>query len=311
MPSSNQEGTKGQTRNFDAIVIGAGFSGLYMLYRLREAGLSVHVIEAADGVGGVWYWNRYPGARCDSESIYYNYTFSEELYKEWNWSSRFPEQPEILRYLNFVADKFDLRRDIRFNTRVQAASYSKSTNQWEIKTDDGGCFSAKYFITGIGCISTANIPDFKGLDQFKGEWYHTGHWPHDKVDFTGKRVGVIGTGSSGVQAIPVIAKEAAHLTVFQRTPQYSMPARNHPYTPEYIQKSKENFKEIKQQVRKSLGGIPIEPPERCALDDPPEVRRRVYEEAWKKGEHTSFSLIMIFFRMRKQIELPPSLSVRR
>ncbi|MEH7275797.1 flavin-containing monooxygenase [Neobacillus vireti] len=272
-----------QVTNIDAVVIGAGFSGLYMLYRLREAGFSTRVYEAADGVGGVWYWNRYPGARCDSESIYYNYTFSEELYKEWTWTSRYPEQPEILRYLNFVADKFDLRRDIQFNTRIKSAYYDDDSNRWHIRTEDGESVSAKYFITGVGCISTANIPSIKGLDNFEGEWYHTGHWPHEKVDFTGKRVGIIGNGSSGVQAIPVIAKEAAHLTVFQRTPQYSTPAKNNPYTEEFIRQAKENFHEMKKEVRASLGGLPIPINNQSALEDSPEERRKAYEKAWEAG----------------------------
>ena len=272
-----------QATILDAVVIGAGFSGLYMLHRLREQGLSTRVYDAASGVGGVWYWNRYPGARCDSESIYYNYTFSEELYQEWTWTSRYPEQPEILRYLNFVADKLDLRRDIQFNTRIKSAEYDESSNQWNIETEDGETISAKYFITGMGCISTANMPKIEGLNNFKGEWYHTGHWPHEKVDFTGKRVGLIGTGSSGVQAIPVVAKEAAHLTVFQRTPQYSVPARNHPYSVEDIRKAKASFKEMKKTVRESLAGLPIPPSDRSALDDSPADRRKVYEAAWEIG----------------------------
>ncbi|WP_281252908.1 flavin-containing monooxygenase [Oceanobacillus senegalensis] len=272
-----------QVNQLDAVVIGAGFSGLYMLYRLREAGLTTRVYEAADDVGGVWYWNRYPGAKCDSESIYYNYTFSEELYKEWTWSSRYPAQPEILEYLNFVADKFELRRDIQFNTRIQSAEYDEESNRWFIHTKDGETVTAKYFITGVGCISTANVPNFKGLDSFKGEWYHTGHWPHEKVDFRGKRVGIIGTGSSGVQAIPEIAKEAGHLTVFQRTPQYSVPAKNHLYSKEYIEEAKANFHENKKKVRASLGGLPITPPDKSALDDTPEEREKVFEEAWEKG----------------------------
>ncbi|MCQ6279506.1 NAD(P)/FAD-dependent oxidoreductase [Bacillus sp. EB600] len=283
MTSTKQQLKKNQVTNLDAVVIGAGFSGLYMLYRLREAGLSTQVFEAAEDVGGVWYWNRYPGARCDSESIYYNYTFSEELYQEWTWNSKYPVQPEILSYLNFVADKFDLRRDIQFKTRITAAHYDEVTDRWQIFTDDGNSVSAKYFITGAGCISTANLPNIKGLDRFKGEWYHTGHWPHEKVDFKGKRVGIIGTGSSGVQAIPVIAQEAGHLTVFQRTPQYSVPARNHPYDPDYVRKAKGNFSEIKQQIRASLGGLPIKPGDRSALEDSPEKRQKVYEEAWEKG----------------------------
>jgi len=267
----------------DAVVVGAGFSGLYMLHRLRDAGFSTSVYEAASGVGGTWYWNRYPGARCDSESIYYNYTFSEELYKEWSWSSKYPEQPEILKYLNFVADKLDLRRDINFNTRVTSAIYDEEQNRWLIKLNDNTQVLAKYFITGVGCLSAANIPNFTGLDNFKGDWFHTGHWPHEKVNFQGKRVGIIGTGSSGVQSIPVIAKEAEHLTVFQRTPQLSVPANNHAYDPEFIQSTKEKYGEIKQKARDSMRGISEEPRDISAMDDTPEERQRIYEEAWEQG----------------------------
>jgi cation diffusion facilitator CzcD-associated flavoprotein CzcO len=281
--------TSNQVASVDAVVIGAGFSGLYMLYLLREAGFSTRVYENADGVGGTWYWNRYPGARCDSESIYYNYMFSEELYKEWTWSSRYPEQPEILRYLNFVADKFDLKKDIQFKTRVNSAHYDEEDKRWQVELNDGSRVSAKYFITGVGCLSASNLPNFKGLDNFKGEWYHTGHWPHEKVDFTGKRVGIIGTGSSGVQAIPVLAEEAEHLTIFQRTPQYSAPARNHPYDPEYIRHAKENFAKIKQKMRESAGGQPVIPPTKSALEVTPEERQRVYEDSWKNGGLGIFS----------------------
>ena len=272
-----------KTTNLDAVVVGAGFSGLYMLYRLREAGFSTRVYEAGGDVGGVWYWNRYPGARCDSDSVHYCYTFSDELLQEWTWSSRYPEQPEILRYLNFVADKFNLRPDIQFNTRVKSAHYDEESSRWQIETEDGARVSAKYFITGVGCISTANIPKVKGLETFQGQWYHTGRWPHEKVDFTGKRVGVVGTGSSGVQSIPVIAQQAGHLTVFQRTPQYTVPARNHPYDPEFVEKTKANYPEIKQQLRESFGGLLVDSQEKSALEDTPEQRDRVYEAAWEKG----------------------------
>ncbi|WHY95459.1 flavin-containing monooxygenase [Peribacillus simplex] len=272
-----------QVNYLDAVVLGAGFSGLYMLHSLREAGFSTRVYEAGDGVGGVWYWNRYPGARCDIESIYYNYSFSKELYQEWTWTSRFPEQPEILRYLNFVADKFDLRRDIQFNTRISAVHYDETSNRWKVQMNDGTSVTAKYFISGAGCLSAANLPKFNGLESFKGEWYHTGKWPQEKVDFKGKRVGVIGTGSSGVQAIPVIAKEADHLTVFQRTPQYTIPARNHPYAPEFINQTKANFNEIKRQMRESPTGNGIQIRTISALSDPPEKRHQVYEKAWEEG----------------------------
>lgn len=281
--ASFQQTDEGVATAFDAVVVGAGFSGLYMLHRLREAGFTVLVYEAGEGVGGVWYWNRYPGARCDSESIYYNYMFSEELYREWTWSSRFPEQPEILSYLNFVADRFDLRRDIRFQTRVVSACFDEENSRWQIGTDDGATVSATYLITAVGCLSTANVPTFKGLERFQGRWYHTGNWPHEKVDFRGKRVGVIGTGSSGIQSIPVIAEEASHLTVFQRTPQYSAPARNHTLEEEDIREAKERFHETKQKMRESPTGFPRERSYRSALEVTEAERRRVYEAAWEKG----------------------------
>lgn len=275
-------------REFDAVIIGAGFSGLYMLYRLREAGLSVRVFEAAEDVGGTWYWNRYPGARCDIESIYYNYTFSKELLNEWTWSSRYAEQPEILKYINFVADKLDLRKDIQFKTRVTAAHYNEQNYNWEIHLDDGTEVVAEYFIPAVGALSAANIPNFKGLDRFKGETYHTGRWPHEKVDFKGKLVGVIGTGSSGIQAIPVIAKEAGHLTVFQRTPQYSHPAQNHLYDSETIRKTRENYDQIKKIMQYSMHGVPDGPELRSALADSPEEREKKFEQTWEKGGLLSF-----------------------
>jgi cation diffusion facilitator CzcD-associated flavoprotein CzcO len=215
--------------DLDALVIGAGFAGLYQLLRLRDRlGLSVKALEAGGGVGGTWYWNRYPGARCDSESHVYWYTFSPDLMREWEWSERYPGQPEIMRYLNHVADRFDLKRDILFNTRVTAAHYDETANRWRVQTERGETFTAKFLITAVGCLSTANVPKFEGLESFAGDWYHTGQWPHEGVDFTGKRVGMIGTGSTGIQAAPVIAASATHSTVFQRTANYSVPARNAP-----------------------------------------------------------------------------------
>jgi cyclohexanone monooxygenase len=214
--------------NVDAIVVGAGLSGMYMLHRLRELGLSVRVFEAGSSVGGTWYWNRYPGARCDVESLDYSYSFSPELEQEWEWTERYPTQPEILSYLNHVADRFDLRRDIQFDTSVAHAHYNETTNRWLVQADDGQRYTARYCIMAVGCLSTPNRPDFKGLDSFKGRWYHTGRWPHEGVDFTGLRVGCIGTGSSAIQAIPQIAKQAEQLYVFQRTPNYSVPPRTTP-----------------------------------------------------------------------------------
>ncbi|MFN0146149.1 MAG: flavin-containing monooxygenase, partial [Dehalococcoidia bacterium] len=203
----------------DAVVIGAGFAGLYMLYKLRDKlGMSTRVFERGDGVGGTWYWNRYPGARCDSESYMYCFSFDKQLMQEWEWSMKYPEQPEILRYLNHVADRFNLRRDITLNTSVSAAHYNDADKLWEVTTDTGEHVTARFLITGIGCLSAGQVPDIKGKDTFKGDSYHTGSWPHEGVDFTGKRVGIIGTGSSGVQSIPVIARTAKHLFVFQRTP---------------------------------------------------------------------------------------------
>ena len=270
-------------RLLDAVVVGAGFSGLYMLHKLRELGLSAVVFEAADGVGGTWYWNRYPGARCDSESYYYAYSFSQEIQQEWEWTCRYPEQPEILRYLNFVADKLDLRRDIRFNTRVTGARYNEQSGLWDVETDDGGLVSARFFITAVGCLSAAQVPDIKGLDRFEGRWYHTGKWPHEGVDFTGKRVGIIGTGSSAIQAIPVIAAQAAHLTVFQRTPNYTVPARNGPMAADFKRKVKQTYDEITRKTRESVFGMLFDHPERSALEMSPEERKRVYDYWWDFG----------------------------
>ncbi|WP_336635493.1 NAD(P)/FAD-dependent oxidoreductase [Lysinibacillus fusiformis] len=270
-------------KEVDAVILGAGFAGLYMLHQLKSKGFSTIVYETGDGVGGVWYWNRYPGARCDIESIYYNYTFSKELYEEWTWTSRFPEQEEILRYLNYVADRLKLRSNIQFDTRVKAAHFDEKQHKWLIHLNDGHQVLAKYFITGIGCLSAANVPKLQGLDQFSGKWYHTGHWPHEKVDFTGKRVGIIGTGSSGIQAIPVIAKEAKHLTVFQRTPQYTIPARNHLYDEDFIRQTKENFENLKHAMRNSVSGTPFAYNHPSAIEDSDHHRQKVFEEAWAQG----------------------------
>ena len=273
-----------QGRNFDALVIGAGFSGIYQLLCLRDRlGLSVQVLEAGAGVGGTWYWNRYPGARCDSESHSYCYSFSDELMREWEWSERYPGPPEILRYLNHVADRFDLKRNIRFNTRVTAAHYDETANLWRVSTDAGEVLTAQFLITAVGCLSSANIPNIPGLETFGGRWYHTGQWPHEGVDFSGKRVGLIGTGSTGIQAAPVIAETAAHLTVFQRTANYSVPARNAPLTPEFKHYVKENTAEIRQVMHSSANGHPWPVADRSALETSPEERQALYEAAWETG----------------------------
>ncbi|HZU91772.1 MAG TPA: NAD(P)/FAD-dependent oxidoreductase [Stellaceae bacterium] len=274
----------GETRSFDALIVGAGFSGLYQLLSLRDRlGLKVRLLEAGDGVGGTWYWNRYPGARCDSESHSYAYYFSDELLQEWTWSERYPEQPEVLRYLNYVADRFDLRRDIRFGARVTAARYDDAANRWQVTTASGERYDAAFLITAVGCLSAANIPDIPGLDRFAGAWYHTGQWPHRGVDFTGKRVGMIGTGSTGIQAAPVIAQTAAHLTVFQRTANYSIPARNAPLTPEFKRWAKEHAADIRSVMHATPNGHPFAISERSAHDVTQEERERIYEAAWRKG----------------------------
>jgi cation diffusion facilitator CzcD-associated flavoprotein CzcO len=268
----------------DALVVGAGFAGLYQLLCLRDRlGLSVKALEAGSGVGGTWYWNRYPGARCDSESHVYWYTFSPELMREWEWSERYPGQPEIMRYLNFVADRFDLKRDIQFDTRVVAAEYDEAANRWRVRTEAGETFVAKFLITAVGCLSTANVPQFEGLESFEGDWYHTGQWPHEGVDFRGKRVGMIGTGSTGIQAAPVIAASADHLTVFQRTANYSVPARNAPLTPEFQDYIKENAAGIRAVTRETLNGMGFRIEERLAVETPPEERETIYEAAWERG----------------------------
>jgi len=272
------------TRDLDAVVLGAGFAGLYTNYALRDQmGLDVQVYEAGDGVGGTWYWNRYPGARCDSESYMYCFSFNKDLMQEWEWSGKYPEQPEILRYLNHVADRFDLRRNIQFNTRVTSAHWNEDTARWEIGTDQGDRVTAKYLITGIGCLSSANVPNIKGRDTFAGQSYHTGAWPHEGVDFAGKRVGVIGTGSSGVQSIPVIAQTAGHLTVFQRTPQYTIPARHGNVDKAFLDEVKKNYDEIYEKARRSTGGLPYDAAERSALEVSDEERTAVYEDAWNQG----------------------------
>lgn len=268
----------------DAVVVGAGFSGLYALHHLRDRlGLTVRAYEMGDGVGGTWYWNRYPGARCDSESYYYCYSFSSELEQEWEWSSKYPEQPEILRYLEHVADRFDLRRDIQLTTRVTSAVFDEERGRWEIRTDRGDAVSARFLVGAVGCLSAANVPEIPGIGTFAGDWYHTAAWPHEPVDFRGKRVALIGTGSTGIQATPVIAAEADHLFVLQRTPQYSVPARNCLMTPEQQQEIKRDYPEIRRSARESFGGFPYRPSPRSALEVSPEERQATYERLWEEA----------------------------
>jgi cation diffusion facilitator CzcD-associated flavoprotein CzcO len=282
--SEQRSAATGSVIELDALIIGAGFSGLYQLICLRDRlGLSVKVLDTADDVGGTWYWNRYPGARCDSESHSYCYFFSKELVEEWEWSERYPAQPEIMRYMRHVAAKFDLMRDIHLNTSVTKAHYDETVNRWNIETESGARFSATYLITGVGCLSAANIPDIPGLDSFEGDWYHTAQWPREGVDFTGKSVGQIGTGSTGIQAAPVIAQTAEHLTVFQRTPTYSVPAHNGPLSDEFKQYFRENHEEVRKVVESTPNGHPFRITERKVFDVTPEERQKIYEAAWEKG----------------------------
>jgi cation diffusion facilitator CzcD-associated flavoprotein CzcO len=276
-------GAKPSDVDFDAVVVGAGFSGLYQTHLLRGLGLSVRVFEAGDGVGGTWYWNRYPGARCDSPSHVYQYWFSEELLQEWDWSERFPSQPEVLRYLNHVAEKFDLLRDIRFNTRVTSAVYDEPGNFWEIGTDDGQVARAQFLVLAIGGLSTPLIPEFEGRETFAGEAYHTAEWPHAGVDLDGKRVGVIGTGATGIQVVQEAAKRAGRLTVFQRTPNYAIAINNPSYAPGDWQRIRERFDEIRRATRQSFAGFDCDLDERSALEVDPEERRETFESLWADG----------------------------
>jgi cyclohexanone monooxygenase len=271
----------------DVVVVGAGLAGLYMLYRLRGLGVTARCYEAGDGVGGTWYWNRYPGARCDIESLDYSYSFSAELEQEWEWSERYPAQPEMLRYIEHVADRFDLRRDITFGTRVTAAHFDEAARRWQVRTDTGEIAAARFCVMAAGCLSTPKEPEVDGLDAFRGDWYHTGRWPHEGVDFTGRRVAVIGTGSSGIQAIPIIAEQAAHLTVFQRTAGFSLPARNVPLDAETQRARKAAYRRYREAARRSGYGVPNEPPTRSALEVAPEERLERYEDGWRRGGMTA------------------------
>ena len=270
--------------HLDALIVGAGFAGLYQLLCLRDRlGLKVQVMEAGSDLGGTWYWNRYPGARCDSESHAYRYFFSRELAEEWESTERYPGPAEIRAYLDHVARKFDLRRDICFNTRVASAQFDEAAKLWRIETESGERCTATWFVAAVGCLSSANVPAIPGMDEFKGRWYHTGQWPHEGVDFCGKRVGQIGTGSTGIQAAPVIAQTAAHLTVFQRTANYSVPARNAPLAPEFHRWAREHFEDIRAIAQSTVNGHAFRIEDRNVSDVSAEGRLRIYEAAWEKG----------------------------
>ena len=275
---------KADQQSFDVVIVGAGFSGLYMLHKLRQLGLTARVFEAGDGVGGTWYWNRYPGARVDVESQEYSYSFDEALQDDWVWTERYSTQPELLRYINHVADRFELRRDVQLETRVQSATYDEASALWTVRTDRGEVVSARYCIMATGCLSVPNEPNFPGQDQFKGPTYHTGRWPHEGVDFTGKRVAVIGTGSSAIQSIPQIAAQADHIYVLQRTPNYSVPAHNAPIDPAALADWNANRAARRQAQRTSASGIyAADPTEILAMEVSAEERQARYEERWAKG----------------------------
>ena len=276
----------------DAVVVGAGFAGLYAHHRLRKLGLTIQGYEAAADVGGTWWWNRYPGARCDVESMDYSYSFSPELEQVWTWSERYATQPEILRYVNHVADRFDLRRDIQFETRVTAATWDESARRWHVVTDRGDRVTAQFCIMATGCLSAAKQPEVDGIDTFRGPIFHTGRWPHEGVDFSGQRVGVVGTGSSGIQSIPVIADQAAHLTVFQRTPNFTMPAKNAPLDPEAVKARKARAREHRQAMRESRAGVVVPVPEDSALGVDDEARAARFEQAWNSG--TLYGMVASF-----------------
>ena len=275
--------------NCDAIIVGAGLAGLYQLYRLKELGLSTRAIEAADEVGGTWYWNRYPGARCDVESMSYSYSFSPGLEQEWSWTEKYPTQPEILRYLNHVADRFDLRPHITFCTRVTAARYDEGSARWTVTTDSGGQLTAQFLIMATGCLSASKLPEIPGLDDYRGQMHQTAQWGKDEVRFDGLRIGVIGTGSSGIQCIPIIAEQAAELTVFQRTPNFSMPAGNRPLSAAEIAEMKADYQAWRNAQRASRTGIPGEVATDFALATPEDERNAKYQAGWEKGDLVSIA----------------------
>ena len=283
--SSNRYGSP---ETLDALVIGAGVSGLYQLYRLRQLGLAAEIYEAGGGVGGTWYWNRYPGARFDSESYSYIYSFSDELLEQWNWSEHYSAQPENERYLNFVTDKFGLRPHIRFNARIATAAYDRDANAWQVTTEDGRQVRTRFLIAAVGILSATHLPDIAGIADFAGESFHTSRWPAEKVDLRGKRVGVIGTGATAVQLIPAIAPEVGHLTVFQRTPNYCCPLRNAPITPDEQPQIKASYPETFQKCRETFASFMQDFDPRRTFDVPEAERHAFYEHIWSQPGFTKW-----------------------
>ena len=270
--------------NYDAIIVGAGFGGMYMLHSLNKLRLKTLILEEGKGVGGTWYWNRYPGARCDVQSIEYSYSFSDELQQEWEWSHKYSTQPEILEYANHVADRFNLREHIRFNERVLSAEYVENSKIWKLETNSGNIYQSRYCVMATGSLSSINKPKFPGIDSYTGDWYITGKWPHEKIDLSGKTVGIIGTGSSAVQSIPILAENSKHLTVFQRTANYSIPANNKPLDPEEIRYVKDNYSSIREKQRQGKAGVAFtNMGTKSALEVPKEERLNEYQKRWDMG----------------------------
>jgi cyclohexanone monooxygenase len=269
--------------DLDVVVVGAGFAGLYAVHALRSSGLTVRAFEAGGGIGGTWFWNSYPGARCDVESKDYSYSFSPELEQEWSWSERYPAQPEILRYLNHVADRFELWPHLRLNTRVTSAVWDAPAAEWAVTTDDGSAVSARFLVSAVGCLSAYQVPSLPGLETFAGPWYHTARWPAEGVDFAGKRVGLIGTGSTGIQVAPEIAAVAAQLYVFQRTPNFAVPNRNRPWEPDAELEFKSRYQEYRKEARDSFLGVPITGTGRPVLAEPRQDVQRTLAERWQAG----------------------------
>jgi cyclohexanone monooxygenase len=283
------------------LIVGAGFAGLYQLYCARKAGLTARVLEAGDGVGGTWFWNRYPGARCDVESLDYSYSFSPELEQEWVWTERYAPQAEILAYINHVADRFDLRRDIQLETRVSAASFDDARNRWRVTTEAGEVFDAQYVVMATGGLSVPQRPTLKGLENFKGKVYHSAEWPTAGVDFKGMRVGLIGTGSSGVQMTPVIAQEAAQLTVFQRTANFSVPAQNEPLDEETLRQAKAHYPERRRLGREAVSGQFLNANPHDAMAMSADARQAELEHRWR-GAGGGFRMLRAFNDMMRNLE---------
>jgi cation diffusion facilitator CzcD-associated flavoprotein CzcO len=282
-PSPSPSPTAGITADVDVVIVGAGFAGMYAIQRLRTDGLRVRCFEAGSDVGGTWYWNRYPGARCDVESVDYSYSFSPEIEQEWSWTERYATQPEILRYQQFVADRLDLRRDITFDTVVDSVRLDEDDLTWVVGTSGGEQVRARFVVLASGALSVVNRPDLAGLDGFRGRVLHTGAWPHEPVDFTDRTVAVIGTGSSGIQLLPQVAETAKQVYVLQRTPNFSIPARNYPYHPEQLAQLKAAYRERRALSWRGTAGTPFPPPDKNTFDVGDEERWRIFEEKWRVG----------------------------